>query len=92
MDEVKEDYYGDAVVDDDADDTTDENTDDDNTDADNTDADNTDADDVDVHAGKSVLLVGFAREGGKFTGGSGFCDSCMYQVDSTLTLRVHLMF
>ena len=73
MDEVKEDYYGDAVVDDDADDTTDENTDDENTDA-----DNTDADDVDVHAGKSVLLVGFAREGAKFTGGSGFCDSCIY--------------
>ena len=68
MDEVKEDYYGDAVVDDDADENTYDNTDDDADEDDNT-------DDADVHAGKSVLLVGFAREGGKFTGGSGFCDS-----------------
>ena len=64
MDEVKEDYYGDA----DADENTYDNTDDDADEDDNT-------DDADVHAGKSVLLVGFAREGGKFTGGSGFCDS-----------------
>ena len=71
MDEVKEDYYGDAVVDDDADENTYDNTDDDADEDDNT-------DDADVHAGKSVLLVGFAREGGKFTGGSGFCDSCIY--------------
>ena len=70
MDEVKEDYYGDADVDDDADENTYDNTDDDDEED-----DNTDADDADVHAGKSVLLVGFAREGGKFTGGSGFCDS-----------------
>ena len=71
MDEVKEDYYGDAVVDDDADENTYDNTDDDADEDDNT-------DDADVHAGKSVLLVGFAREGAKFTGGSGFCDSCIY--------------
>ena len=67
MDEVKEDYEWDTFVDDDYDD-------DDDAAAAAAAAAAADDDD-DAHAGKSVLLVGFAWEGAKFTGDAGFCDS-----------------